>query len=67
MLTTFQVPKAIADGKKLVDLIGKRLKEEDLFDCLVNKEEVRIYIKIPRIQYQGDYGKEKAIVKIQSL
>ena len=66
MLSAFQVPKAIADGKKLVDLIGRRVKEEDLLDCLVNKEEVRIFIKIPRIQYQGEFGREKAAIKIQS-
>lgn len=66
MLTTFQVPKAIADGKRLVDLIGKKYREEDLLDCLVNKEEVRPFIRIPRIQYQGESGKLKAIIKIQS-
>lgn len=66
MLSTFAVPKAIADGKKLVDLIGKKVREEELLDCLVNKEEVREYIKIPRIQYQGEHGRAKAAVKIQS-
>ena len=66
MLTAFQVPKAIADGKRLVDLIGKKYREEELLDCLVNKEEVRQYIKIPRIQYQGEPGKLKAVIKIQS-
>ena len=66
MLSAFQVPKAIADGKKLVELIGRRVREEDLLDCLVNKEEVRVFIKIPRIQYQGDFGKDKAATKIQS-
>jgi IQ domain-containing protein H len=67
MLSTFKVPKAIADGKKLVDLIGKKYKEEELLDCIVNKEEVREFIKIPRIQYQGQFGKAKAAVKIQSV
>lgn len=44
----FGVPTAIVDGKKLAN---KRVirREEDLLDCLVNKEEVRPYITIPRI------------------
>ena len=66
MLTAFQVPKALADGKRLVELIGKRYREEELLDCLVNKEEVRPFIKIPRIQFQGEAGKVKAAIKIQS-
>ncbi|CAG9318397.1 unnamed protein product [Blepharisma stoltei] len=66
-LANFQVPKAILDGKKIVDLIGRRIIEEDIMDCFVNKEEVRIYIKIPRIQFQGESGKEKAAVVIQSM
>ena len=66
MLSAFAVPKAIADGKKLVELIGRRFREEELLDCLVNKEEVRGFIKIPRIQYQGQFGKNKAAIKIQS-
>jgi IQ domain-containing protein H len=66
MLSLFQVPKAVADGKRLVDLVGRKAKEEDLLDCLVNKEEVRPFILIPRIQYQGEGGQNKAAIKIQS-
>jgi hypothetical protein len=66
MLALFQVPKALADGKRLVELIGRKYREEELLDCLVNKEEVKPFILIPRIQFSGENGKIKAVIKIQS-
>jgi len=60
------VPRAIIDGKKLA---SRKLmsREEDLLNCIVNKEECRRFITIPRIQFQGPDGEEKATVVIQAF
>ena len=64
-LYRFAVPKAVVDGKKLNDVLNSKPSEEELLDCIVNKEEVRHYIHIPRIQFKGPNGKEKAAMAIQ--
>lgn len=68
MLTNNKVPLAVVEGKKLIDLANEDLKKpqnEDLFDCLVNQEEVGKYIKIPTRMFTGPNGPAMAVICIQ--
>lgn len=47
MLSNNNVPLAVVEGKKLVDLANEDLKKpqnEDLYDCLINQDDVGQYI-----------------------
>ena len=68
MLTTNKVPKALVEGKKLVDLANEDLKKpksEDLYDWLVNQDEVAQYVKIPTRMFTGPNGPVMAVICVQ--
>ena len=68
MLTNNKVPIAVVEGKKLVDLANDDLKKpqnEDLYDCLINQDEVSKYIKIPARMFTGVNGVAMAVICIQ--
>lgn len=65
MLTNNKVPLAVVEGKKLVDLANEDLKKpqnEDLFDCLINQEEVAKFIRIPTRMFTGPNGPTMAVI-----
>lgn len=67
MLTKYQVPHAVINGKRLSDLSEMELRnpsQEQLFDCLINHEEVGDYIKIPTRMFKGPNGTEIACVTV---
>jgi hypothetical protein len=47
----YEVAHAIVDGRKLVELTQEKLenapKNDEMFDCIINKDEVGKFIKIP--------------------
>ena len=46
-------------------MINKKiLTEEDCVSCLVNFEQVAIKLKIPKLMYKGENGKDFAAVTI---
>ena len=58
---------AYIEGKDLVKLAEEDLKKptnENLFDCIVNKEEVGKIIKIPTRMFKGPRGPELAAITI---
>lgn len=68
MLTNNKVPLAVVEGKKLVDLANEDLKKpqnEDLYDCLINQEDVAKYIRIPTRMFTGPNGPTAAVICIQ--
>ncbi|KRX06754.1 Protein kinase-like domain [Pseudocohnilembus persalinus] len=56
------------DGKKIVAVSKQEEKVtlDHLVDCIVNKENLKNYWKIPGRKYNGEQGKLRAILKIQS-
>lgn len=70
LLTTFNVDIAYIEGKELVKLAEEGSSEmrkptnENLFDCIVNKEDVGKVIKIPSRMFKGPKGPEVAAVTI---
>jgi len=62
------IPLAVIEGKKLIELASEDLKKpmnEDLYDCLVNQEEISKYIKIPTRMFTGPNGPTLAVICIQ--
>ena len=67
-LSQYNIDLVYVEGKELVWLATEELKKpnsEDLFDCIVNKEEVGQVIKIPSRMYKGPKGPEIAAINIQ--
>ena len=63
----YEVPHAIAEGKKVADLASIEMKQptiEQLFDCLVNIDDVSQFIRIPTRMFKGPKGHELAAVTI---
>jgi len=68
MLATFNVDMAYVEGKEIARLAEEDLKKpttEDLFDCIVNKDQVGKIIKIPSRMFKGAKGPELAATTIQ--
>ncbi len=68
MLATYNVDFAYVEGKQIAKLAEEDLKKpanEDLFDCIVNKEQVGQIIKIPSRMFKGPRGPELAAISIQ--
>jgi hypothetical protein len=68
MLSSNKVPLAIVNGKKLVELANDELRKpqnEDLYDCLVNQDDVSKYIKIPTRMFVGPGGPTMAVICVQ--
>ena len=56
------------EGKEIARLASDELKKptvENLYDCIVNKEEIGQIIKIPSRMYKGPKGPELAAINIQ--
>jgi hypothetical protein len=71
-LSTYQVDLAYIDGKQLVSLAESQSQDmrnkpgnEQLFDCIANKEDVSKVIKIPSRMFKGPRGPELAAITIQ--
>jgi len=69
MLGAANVEIAYVDGKELVKLSEESSElnkptNENLFDCIVNKDEVGKNIKIPTRMFRGPKGPEYAAVAI---
>lgn len=68
LLFTYNVDLAYIEGKDIAALADEDLKKptpENLFDCIVNKEEVGKIIKIPSRMFKGPKGPELAAINIQ--
>ena len=68
MLVQFNVQLAYIEGKKVAELADEDLKKptsEDLYDTIINKEELSELIKIPSRMFKGPKGPEVAAVTIQ--
>ena len=64
----FDVQYAQVDGRKLQALgtdALERPSKEDVFDCIINKDEVGQVWKVPKLMFQGPEGPLKAVVVIQ--
>ena len=67
LLSTYNIDIAYAEGKQIAKLAEEDLKKpttEDLFDCIVNKDQVGEIIKIPSRMFKGPRGPELAAVTI---
>ncbi len=69
-LSTYGVDLAYIEGKDLVRLAQsqpelKKPSNEQLFDCIVNKDDVLKVIKIPSRMFKGPRGPELAAITIQ--
>lgn len=67
-LSTYNVDLAYIEGKEIASLAEEDLRKptpENLFDCIVNKEEVGKIIKIPSRMFKGPKGPELAAINIQ--
>ena len=68
MLVSNNVPIAVVEGKKLADLASEDLKKpqnEDLYDCLINQDDVAQHIKIPTRMFTGPNGPVMAVICVQ--
>ena len=66
-LATYSIDLAYVEGKQIALLAEEDLKKpsnEQLFDCIVNKDEVGKIIKIPSRMFKGPKGPELAAVTI---
>lgn len=64
----YNVQMAYVDGRKLVELAVEKLDKptnEEMFECITNKEEVGKLVKIPTLMFKGPEGPIKAAVVIQ--
>ena len=63
-----EVPFAMIDGKKVFQLAldeSEQPSKSKLLECIVNSESILSQIKIPSLEFEGENGKEKAVVFIQ--
>lgn len=64
----YDVQHVVVDGRKLVELAQEKLdppKEKEMYECIINKEEVGKLIKIPELMFIGPEGPIKAATVIQ--
>ncbi|CAL1540597.1 unnamed protein product [Lymnaea stagnalis] len=71
MLTMYAVPIAFINGDKLADLsmefeLEKAPGNDELLNCIINREDVEAIINKPGRKYLGINGREMAATKIQS-
>jgi len=67
MLSAYNIDIAYIDGKEIAKLSQEELKKptnEDLFECIANKDQIDDNIKIPTRMFKGPNGAEKAAVSI---
>lgn len=67
LLSTYNIDLAYVEGKEIAKLATDDLRKpspENLFDCIVNKEEIGQIIKIPTRMYKGPKGPELAAITI---
>ena len=67
MLGRYEVLLANIDGKKVASysILKRRLTVQELFDCIINQNEMGELLDIPQIKFMND--KDKAAEKVQSL
>lgn len=70
LLQASEVDMAYVEGRKVAMLAGnemdlKKPQKEDLYDCIVNKDEVASRIRIPSLMFKGQEGPILAATVIQ--
>lgn len=61
------MPNVIVDGQMVIALGEdelRKVKRNDLLACIINKEQVAPHLRVTSRRYRGQYGAEKAAVKI---
>ena len=64
----FDVQLAYVDGRKLVKLAQEAMEKppnDEMFECIINKEEVGKLVKIPKLMFKGPEGPIEAATVIQ--
>ena len=64
----FEVQHAVIDGRKLVELAQEKLdppQNEEMFECIINKDEVSKSIRVPQLMFKGPEGPILAATVIQ--
>lgn len=72
LLKNADIEMAYIDGRKIAQLcytteidLSSKPSEEDLFNCITNKDEVAQRIKVPSLMYKGHSGPVLAATNIQ--
>ena len=61
-----EIPRCHVDGKKIIRLKNQsHFTKEDLISCLVNFEDVAMYLRLAKLMFKGEGGKNRATIFIQ--